>query len=256
MSGGSDTTTTNTGLPAWAQPFAESYMQRSQQVADRPYQPYQGQTVAQLNPYQTAGIDAQAQRAVQGSAVNGAAQSELTRTLNGDYLSSGNPYLNQTIDRAQGDVVRNSAGMEARSGSFGNSGLQQNTAQQMGDISSQIRGADYANERNRMSNAVNQAPMIANQDYVDINALQNAGGQYRNQEQANLSDQYGRFTEARDYPKDQLSTLGKGLGMNTGSTSSSTGPGSNPYAQGLGAALAAYGAYNSGGSSSSSGGGK
>ena len=227
-------------------------MQRSQQVSDLPYQPYQGQTVAQLNNYQTGALDAQAQRAVQGSAVNGAAQNEVTKTLQGGYLNN-NPYLDATINRAQGDVIRNSAGIEARSGSFGNSGLQQNTAQQLGDISSQIRGADYANERNRMSNAVSQAPMIANQDYVDINALRNSGDAYRTQEQANLTNQEGRFNEARNYPKDQLATLGRGLGFNTGSTSSSTGPGSNPYAQALGAGLAAYGAYKGGGSASSSG---
>ena len=245
MGGGDDDkSTTSTNIPPWAQPYAENYLKQAQQVADLPYNPYTGQSVAQLNNFQTGALNSQAQRAIQGSAVNGAAQNEVTKTLQGGYLNN-NPYLDSIIDRAQGDVVRNSAGMEARSGSFGNSGLQQNTARQMGDISSQIRGGDYANERNRMSNAVSQSPMIANQDYVDINALRNSGDAFRNQEQANLTDQENRFNEARNYPKDQLGTLGRAIGFNFGSTSSTSGPKSNPWAQALGAALAAYGGYNS-----------
>jgi len=111
----------------------------------------------------------------------------------------------------------------------------------LGDISSSIRGTDYANERNRMQGAVGMAPTIANQDYLDASQLLGAGAQVQGQEQANLSDAYGRFQEARDYPRQQLGTLGQGLGMNFGS--SQTGPGANPLAQGLGGGLAAYGAY-------------
>lgn len=256
MSGGSDSTTVQqSGVPDWARPYAQDFLTRSQQVADQPYQAYEGQTTAQMNPYQVAGYNAQAQRAMQGSAVNDAASTEVQKTLSGGYLNS-NPYLDSVVNRAQGDVVRNMAGVEARSGSFGNSGVQQNTAQQLGDISAQIRGADYSQERNRMSNAVNQAPTIANQDYIDASALQNAGGAFQAQDQRNLLDDKARFDEAKNYPKDQLATLAKGLGYNYGGSSTTSGPGSNGWAQALGAAATAYGAYSgAGGGGSSSGGG-
>jgi len=263
MSGGSDSVTNVSSVPEFVRPYAENYMQRSQQVADLPYQPYGGQTTAQLNPYQTAGIDAQAARAMQGSPVSNAAAGELTKTLSGGYLNS-NPYLDATVQAAQGDLTRGynesivpqQNAMRARSGSFGNSGVEQaigtqnnDFTRQLGNISTSIRGTDYGNERSRMVGAIGQAPAIANQDYLDAEALQRAGGFYQGQEQRNLTDAYGRFQEAQAYPKEQLATLGRGVGMNFGTSSTSTGPGSNPYAQALGTGLAAYGAYQSGGAS-------
>src|SRR3954466_3083753 len=78
------------------------------------------------------------------------------------YLGASNPSLQDTIDKAQGDVVRNynltaqpafNAGM-VKSGSFGNAGVQEmNTNAQknlqgsLGDISTQMRGADYKNQQ-------------------------------------------------------------------------------------------------------------
>jgi hypothetical protein len=78
------------------------------------------------------------------------------------YIGAQNPYLQQTIDQAQGDLVRNfnltaqpayNAAM-LRSGSFGNAGVQQmnenaqrNLQGSLGNISTQMRGADYANQQ-------------------------------------------------------------------------------------------------------------
>ena len=226
MSGGSDNVTT-TNFPDWAVPYAQEFLGRSQQVADLPYTPYTGQTVSQLNPYQTGAFDAIAQRAYQGSPVNDAASSELTKTLSGGYLNN-NPYLDDTVRRAQGDVMTGFAPIEARSGSFGNSGVQQSIGRALGDVSSQIRGNDYAAERGRMTSAIGMAPTIANQDYVDAEQLLRAGQGYQTQNQLNLDDTYRRFQEAQNYPKEQLGTLGKALGLNYGSTSQV--PGNNGVA--------------------------
>jgi hypothetical protein len=248
VSGGTESTTS--GPPEWVRPYFEQFAQRAQQVSDLPYQPYSGATVAQLNPYQTAGLNATAARAMQGSPVTNAAAGELTKTLSGGYLNA-NPYLNATVDQAQGDVIRNynnvvkpaTESAMVRSGSFGNSGLQQvqdsqqrNLLDSLGNISTQIRGTDYANERNRMQGAIGMAPSIANQDYTDAQALLQAGGAYQNQDQANLSDTYQRFLEARNYPKEQLATQGMGLGVNYGQTV--TGPGANKTGGMLGGGLA------------------
>lgn len=245
MSGGSDSTTVRNDLPAWVQPYAQNYLQASTQVANLPYQGYTGQTVAQLNPYQTAGFNAQAQRALQGSGVNDAASSELQRTLSGGYLNT-NPYLDRQVDLASQDVLRNMGGIDARSGSFGNSGVQSTTARALGDVATNIRGTDYANERSRMLSAIGMAPSIANQDYVDAERLAAAGQGFQQQDQANLTDQYNRFLEARNYPREQLNVLGQGLGMNYGNTSRQTGGGSNPWAQAIGTGAALYGGFGGG----------
>jgi hypothetical protein len=226
-----------------------------------PYNPYGGQTVAQLNPYQTGAADATAQRALQGSPLISGASGELQKTLGGDYLNQGNPYLTSVIDKTMGDVTRNynnvirpqQDALMARSGSFGNSGVQstindqvQGLAGQLGGIGSQMRYQDYNNERNRMQGAVGMAPQIAGQDYIDANALGQAGNMYQQADQANLSDQYRRFQEAQQYPLHQLDVMGTGLkiGPQTGTVSNS--PGTNPWMQLLGGASSLGSLYGSG----------
>lgn len=240
MSSGGNDTVTQTNFPDWATPTAQNFLNRAQQVSSLPYTPYQGSTVAQLNPYQTGAFDAIAKRAYEGSPVNSAASGELTKTLSGGYLNN-NPYLDDLVNRSQRDVMNQFQGVESRAGSFGNAGVTEAMARGLGDVSSQIRGADYANERNRMTSAIGLAPTIANQDYLDAEQLLRAGQGYQTQEQLNLDDSYKRFREAQDYPKEQLGTLGKALGLNYGSTSQV--PGNNNVAQGLGTALALYGGY-------------
>lgn len=257
MSGGSETTTTS--MPKWAVPYAQDFLQRSQQVSNIPYTPYGGQTVAQFNPFQTQALNATAQRAIEGSPVNSAAQDQITKTLNGDYLNAGNPYLTAMIDKSSGDVTRNynnvirpqQDSLMARSGSFGNAGVQSTINEQargLGDtlagISTTIRGQDYGAERGRQLSALGLAPSIANQDYVDANALFGAGQSFQGQEQLNLSDQYRRFQEAQNYPKDQLKTLGQGLGINYGSTTA--GPGADPISQAAGMAIIGRSLYGGG----------
>ncbi len=237
MSGSGDTTVNS--IPDWARPYVEGYMQNAQGVAARPYQAYEGNRVAQMNPYETAGYNAQAQRAMQGSPVNAAASDEITRTLQGGYLDS-NPYLNAMIDRASGDVNRNYDQVAARSGSFGNAGVEQARLQALSQSANDIRYQNYAAERNRMQGALGMAPTIANQDYVDADRLTGAGAAFRGAEQANLNDAYGRFTEARDYPEHQLDILSRAAGMNTGNTST-TDYGQNYWNTALGAAASYYG---------------
>jgi hypothetical protein len=106
---------------------------------------------------------------------------------------------------------------------------------QLGENAANRASNAYQAERGRMQGSVGMAPSIANQDYTDAQALLQAGGAYQGQEQQNLGDAYQRFLEARNYPKDQLATLGMGLGANIGSQV--TGPGANKSAGMMGGAL-------------------
>lgn len=233
MSGGGSQTKQETGPPAWAVPYFRNFLERGISVADQPYRPYTEQRNAGMNQYQVGGLNAQANRALMGSPVNAAAGGELTRTLSGGYLNN-NPYLDQLVRQSQDDVINRYQGIESRAGSFGNAGVNESMTRALGDVSANIRGADYANERNRMTSAVGMAPTIANQDYVDAAALASAGDPFQKYEQGLLDTQYGNFLEAKDYPKDQLQTIGSTLGQNYGQQS--TGPGPNRAAGALGGA--------------------
>lgn len=238
--GGGGQQTTQSGPPSWAVPYFQQYLTRAQNLSNQPYQQYGGPTFAGMNQTQQQGLNAITQRAQNGSPINQAAGQELTNTLTGGYLNSGNPYMDSLVDKTQGDVIRGYQQsvipqldmIAARSGSFGNSGVDQQAlnaqrqlVSQLGDISTQIRGGAYENERNRMQSAIGMAPTIANQSYVDANALLNAGSYQQQQTQAGYDANRARFEEGRDGQLRQLGILGQALGGANYGTTSTSDPG-------------------------------
>lgn len=218
-------TTQNAPLP-WVQPYLQDYMARAQEVANTPYQASPGTAVGP-NQMQTTAWDAIANRAMQGSPVNAAAQNLATNTMNGGFLNN-NPYLSDAISNAQGDLVKSWNMVQkpawdtamARSGSFGNSGImemnqaaQSDLQKNLGRIGTDMRLGAYNTERQMMQNAMGMAPTLANQDYYDANQLNLAGQQANayNQEAANQN--YRWWQEAQNFPQQQLDAYGSALGM-------------------------------------------
>lgn len=153
--------TTTTEPPKYIQPYATSMLSGGAQIANQPYNPYPGLSMAPLAPEQQAGMYMQTQRALQGSPLVSAAQQSMQDMASGagmDYgqgiannplgmqiasrvnplgtnalLGLENPYLNAAIGQAQGDVLNafnfNTAPylgyLDRESGSYGNSGQQQ-----------------------------------------------------------------------------------------------------------------------------------
>jgi hypothetical protein len=253
------TSTSTTGLPNWMQPYAAGYLNQAQTVANSPYQQYTGQMTADMTPWQQQGLQAQAQRGMSGSPVMGAANQQLQNTIQGGFVGS-NPYLDQQIGQAQGDLVKswNTVAKPqwdtamSRSGSFGNSGVMEANAnaqgqlqQNLGRISTDMRGNAYNFERGNQQQAMSMAPAFAANDYQDINALQQAGQAYQNQNQRGLDDNYKQFLESRAYPQQQLDTFGKALGtLNWGTNQTQTQPGPSGASQLVGGALTGSALYN------------
>jgi hypothetical protein len=182
------TTTQNSGFPGFALPYAQGFLQRSQQVADSPYQAYTEQRVADFTPWQQQGLQAQAQRAMSGSPVMSSASSGLTGMMQGggtaaanaygpvqaqaNPYAGSNPYLQQTIDATMGDLTRSWNNVQKpqwdtamqRSGSFGNSGVMQanqmaqsDMQRNMGNIASGMRMQDYTQQQQLGESAANRA---------------------------------------------------------------------------------------------------
>ena len=221
----SSSTTTAT-MPSWLQGPTQDYLSRVIGLSNQAYTPYGGQTVAGFNPNQEQALSAIFQRGIGGSPLTSAAQGNLMDTISGKFLGQGNPYLTGMIDQAQGDVVRNynnvlkpqTEAAMARSGSFGNSGLMQTQNQQMsdlqrnlGDISTNMRGQDYSQERNLMQQASLNAPNVANSDFYGLNQAMQAGDRGQIQAQAGLDDAYSRFMEQQRFPYEQAQFLGNAL---------------------------------------------
>ena len=243
-------TTTNQPLP-YVQPYLQDYLARSQEVMNQPYTQgpgtYTGPNAALQQGWQTT-----ANRAMQGSPVMGAANTQLQNTINGGYLNA-NPYLDQNIANAQGDLTKawNTVQQPAwdkamsASGSFGNSGVMEANAnaqgqlqQNLGRIGSDMRGNAYTQERTNQMNALGMAPNFANQDYVDSNALLNVGQQQQTFDQAAQNQNNAYYQAAQQYPIDRLNIMGNALGIG-GQGNTQTQTQSDPSAAGsaLGGAM-------------------
>lgn len=279
------TTTSTSSYPTFAQPYAAGYLQRAQQVTDSPYQAYTGPMVADMTSYQTGALGGIAQRAMQGSPVMSAANGALPGYFGGqgsatqNPYAGSNPYLQQNIDAAQGDLARNWNNVAApswatanqQSGSFGNAGLAmaENNARadmqrNMGQIGSQMRMQDYTQQQqlgesfaarndaafsgaqSRGLQALGMAPTFAQQDYTDLNAMLGAGNQLQAQNQRVADSGYQQYLDARQYPYQQLDYFGNALRSAVGSqgTQTQTSPGASTGSQIVGGALTGAGLYN------------
>jgi hypothetical protein len=252
MNGGTDTSTSTTGAPSWVQDAAKTYLDRANSVSTTPYSASPSQVVGP-NAYQNTAWQSIMQRAMQGSPVMSAGNDALTKTLQGGFMNS-NPYLDEMVGKAQGDMVNSynnvarpaqSASM-IRSGSFGNSGLQQQQMMEdrqlqdsLGNVSTQLRGGNYEAERNRMQQAMGFAPQYAMQDYNDASMLLGAGNQQNQFAQNQANQNYQWWNEAQQYPGQQLGMFGNAINnvMGAGKTSTTQTPGTSPLAGAFGGAI-------------------
>lgn len=261
MSGGSapenTTSKTTTELPAWAQPYSQSLLQRGAALSESPMAVYQGQRTANMNGAQTQGMNMIQQRAQNGSSIVNAGQQNVQDTLGGKYLAAGNPYLGAAIDQASQDVTRNYNGAVngndatmARAGAFGGSawqqaqqGAQHELANGLGNVSTQMHLADYTNERQNQIGAQSMALQYGQQPYNDAAQLMGAGATQYGYDQQKLTDQMNQFNEQAAAPYKSLDVLGNTIrgAVGGGGTTTSTAPGANPYAQAAGGAAALYG---------------
>lgn len=170
------------------------------------------------------------------------------------YLAKENPYLQQTIDKAQGDLVRNynlttqpayNSAM-VRSGSFGNAGVQQmnenaqkNLQGSLGDVSNSMRMQDYNNQQSmyRWDNEFNRN--LYNDAYSqNMNNLTTGVGLLGTLSGYNAND----LTNANNIQNtplnywSQFSNAANGMGQGYGTTTSNMGSSSSPITSALGGA--------------------
>lgn len=220
--GGGQTTTSAPSIPAELKPLANLYTQQATQMAQTPWQSYSGQRYADLNGTQNLGIGMIQNRALNGSATMDNAESNLNQFIKG---GNTNPYLDQMVGKAQNQVKTNFMNSAISSGSFGNSGLQQQYGQGLADIATQMYGNAYNQDQSNRMQAIGMAPTFGNAAYQDAGQLLNAGNMQQQNIQNNLDFGYQQYQDAQNYPFKQLQTIGSVVGQGTGSTSTSSGGG-------------------------------
>ena len=185
----SSKSSTKVTMPGWLQDPAKNLVDQASQYA------MNNQQFPGMTPYQQQALERQGQMASEGGGVYGDAQKQFRSTVNGENLK-GNPYLQQQIDGALGDMSRAYSltakpQMEAsmvRSGSFGNQGLQQMQMEQqrqlqetMARTAGDMRFNNYAMERDNQVNATNNAAQFDAGRYADTDRLYKAGATQQEQ---------------------------------------------------------------------------
>lgn len=217
--GGGGTSTTVQSIPDELKPLASAFAQSAINLNNTPYQAFQGQRFADLNPTQQAGLDAITNRATQGSQTINMAEQALQQNIQGGQT---NPYLDAMVGRAQ-DSVRSQFNTGAvSSGSFGNSGLQEQFTRNLGDVASQMYGNAYETDRGRQMQSIGMAQQFGNQAYTDASQLLNAGQIRQDQDQQGRDFQFQQFQEQQNDPYKKLSAMAGVFGTNLGGSSTTT----------------------------------
>lgn len=227
--GGDDSTSTTTQeIPAELKPLATAYTNKAIDLANQPYTPYTGQRYADLNTTQNLGIGMATNRALGGSQTMNNAEGSLNQFIQGGQT---NPYLDQMVAKAQGSVVDQFNNMVKpqtetamrNSGSFGNSGLQQQmqlqqkaAADQMSDIATDMYGNAYGQDQANRMQAIGMAPTFGNAAYQDAAQLMNVGQTMQDQQQNNLDFGYQQFSEDQNKPYKDLAAMSGVFGSNLG----------------------------------------
>lgn len=217
-SGGGGTSTTQNTIDARFSPLIDYATQAAGNVQRAGYTPYTGQRYADMNGTQQAGLDMITNRATGGDPTMTQANQTLQSTLAG---GNTNPYLDSMVQKAQTGVMGNMAALEKRSGSFGNSGIAEQGAKQMGDIATSMYGNAYNTDRANQMSALQLAPTYGNQAYTDASQLMKAGQSMQDQNQQNLDFNYQQFSDQQNLPYKQMAAY-SGLLGSSGATGAST----------------------------------
>lgn len=245
-SGGSKpagTTITQSKTDPWekAQPHLEYGFDEARNIYESTVpEYYQGNTVNPLNQQQQTALQLQEARAVAGSPLNNQAQDLASQTIAGDFLNP-NPFLQQNIDAATQGVTRNfqRAVMPGIDSAFSKAGrygannarstqhdiAQENLAESLGNVASNMAFSNYAQERANQMNTMSQADAMSQWDYNDIAQLSRAGDMYRGQSDAELASDIDRWNFEQVKPATKLAQYQALIqGGNLGGTTTSSQP--------------------------------
>ena len=164
-----------------------------------------------------------------------AAQSNALGTAQGDYLSSGNPYLQDMFGSIANAVTPRVTGSFEGAGRYGSGAYANALTDALANNAGNLAYQNYNNERGNMMQADAQAPTLANQDYTDIGQLASVGDARQQLAQQNINAAVDRYNYNQNLPYNTLANYMKMIQGNYGSSSTQTTQNyANPVAGALG----------------------
>jgi hypothetical protein len=235
QAGGPQTTTQTTQMPPEMMGQWKAYADFANQVANRPYQ----SGVAPMSQDQYQAMD-MVRNAAGGTPEMQAGSQALQGFLGGGqqnpFMGMDNPYLKGIIQNTN-DEVQNRMGTAAfSSGSFGNSGVANQTAKALADSTNALQYGQYMNSANLAENALNRTTSMIPQALNYQNQYFNNASQQLQTGAMQQAQGQNMLTDYLNYPQKQLNTMGQPLNFNTGATTTQSVPG-NTTASAIGGGL-------------------
>lgn len=259
-SSGSTTTTQNSQPWGPQQPLVEEGFAGAQNLYQN-YKPtyFPSNTVAQFNPTQIAGQNAETNLGINGTPAVTSSGNYLTSLENGSYfanpssatlspfwsgemLSGGNPYFKSMANQVTASVLPSLTGTFNMGNSINNPNAGYSVSNGLTDAIGGIANQDYENQSGNMLQAsealgnnwnqgVNEmtqgsifAPGIQTADFQDAAAIEDAGAQQQQESQANINDAVNRWNFSTQLPYNILGTFQNMINGNYGGTSTTTQP--------------------------------
>lgn len=256
--------------PEWTAGRYPGAMEQVDAQFNKPYQAYNGQSIAGMNDRQMTAGELTTDRALYSDPQTRAARAALMGISQGD---AQNPYahdkwLDDVIGRTSKDMAEAHAegtaaqtdAAAAMGGAFGGSlhSLKQSKdaallADRVGAMSNQARSADLARKgqlwQQDVGNQMGAAGMAADFSRLDqesYDALNKFGSQQQNNLQSMLTGQKQDWQAEQDFGKQNVDWLLASLGKASGGygTNWQGGGGASPWGTAAGLGMAAYGATN------------
>ena len=215
--------TTSYDIPEYFKEIQERTLRTAETEFSKPYQGFQGQRIAQLDPYETQAANIYQNQILPQSGQLAAIGAQTYDTATAQAYA--NPYENQVISGALGDL-REAYGQTQKSmnasaigaGAFGGSrqGIEnvlgaERFIDSAGDTSARLRQAGFESGANRfMQDRATQLQSAQSQIGAlgqSAAGLQQFGSQARGIEQAGLAETYRDFIEEREYGAGQIKQM-------------------------------------------------
>lgn len=266
--GGETTQTTQVKLPKWVDKASQENYKFAQDIAAKPYNPFTGQTVADMGQGTKDAFELFYGTMGQGNENYQAASDLYGKQANGilglDRAAYTDPFIDEVVDKSMGaldksrvQALMGNADKARAAKAFGgdraaivDAVTNSETAEKAGLLSAQLRSQAFNNASSLMQNDLSNFGQAAagniatgdafnRQRMSDVTGLLGIGQQQQAQQQAELDDVKGRFDEANNYDLERLNILLSSLGMSpygrTETTKATTsGGGFDPAQFGLG----------------------
>ena len=233
--GGSQTSTTKQELDPTIKPYVEYGLGEAKglyQTQTPEY--YPGQTYVGPSAQTQTALQAAQNRAMAGNPLVPAAQQQQLSSIQGDYLSAGNPYFQQALagptqqaTQAYNDAIRQAQSTASQAGRYGSgvsADIQNRAANTLSNTLANTYGnlayQNYAGERAMQNQAVANAPALAQADYADISQLANVGKTAEDYQKTALQADIDKFNFEQNKPYQKLAAyLGATYGAPVGQVS-------------------------------------